>query len=68
MTNERALAYLCAECGGFAYTSADSLDSGTMLTCDKCGGKTVVLLLTTAQYRECVVPKGGHDGHVGIEK
>jgi len=47
--SERSLAYICAECGGFAYADCESLDTGTTLTCE-CGGKTVVNLQTTEAY------------------
>lgn len=48
----RKVAYICAACGGFAYVVIDSLDSGTTLTCDTCGGLTVVDLDTPEQRAE----------------
>jgi hypothetical protein len=44
------VAYICACCGGIAYTDAEWLDSGTTLTHGECGGKTVVELASLAQY------------------
>ena len=43
------LTYICANCGGFAEVpllAIEVLDSGTTLTCDKCGEATVVDLFT----------------------
>lgn len=47
-----SMAYLCAVCGGFAYVAIDSIDSGTTLTCGKCGGKTVIDLDTPERRAE----------------
>jgi DNA-directed RNA polymerase subunit RPC12/RpoP len=46
-----SLAYICAACGGFGYAEIDSIDSGTTLTCDSCGGKTVIDLNTPEQRK-----------------
>ena len=46
---DRTTAYICAACGGFGHVVLDSLDSGTTLTCEGCGGKTVVDLDTPEQ-------------------
>lgn len=49
-----SIAYICAKCGGFAYGLKDclSIDTGTTFTCEECGGKTVVSLWTTEEYRQ----------------
>ena len=56
--HERVFAYFCAACGVQAYAAIDSIDSGTTLTCEACGGKTVVDLDTperrTARYAPAV--------------
>ncbi len=41
---ETTVAYLCHACGNWAYTSHTTFDSGTVLTCKECGGKTVANL------------------------
>jgi hypothetical protein len=46
------LAFICACCGAIGYCACESIDSGTTLTCDSCGGKTVVLLQTTEEYQK----------------
>ncbi len=41
---ETTVAYLCYACSNWAYTSHTTFDSGTVLTCKECKGKTVVNL------------------------
>ena len=55
------LAYTCAVCGVVAITAepVHSLDEGTPLTCDKCGGKTVVKLVPVTGEPDAT--KGGDD-------
>lgn len=53
--------YVCAVCGGLASLE-DDLDSGATLTCDECGDKTIVLLLSGAQYVHAVEPIAPADG------
>ena len=44
------MTYICANCGTFAKDStADVIDSGTVLTCNECGKETVVDLNTPEQ-------------------
>jgi len=47
-----SIAYNCAVCGAIAYSPADclSIDTGTTFTCEDCGGKTVVSLMTVDEY------------------
>ena len=52
-TLDLRLTYICAHCGGLAEVSLweiELLDSGTTLTCDKCGEKTVILLVKQSEY------------------
>ncbi len=44
------LAYICAECGGFAYAPFSSLDSGTTFNCEECKKDTIVDLKTVGRY------------------
>jgi DNA-directed RNA polymerase subunit RPC12/RpoP len=52
VVSEAQTAYICGECGVFAYARIDSLDSGTTLTCGECGGKTIVDLDTPEKRSE----------------
>ena len=50
-----SITYICAHCGGFAtvpLSSVEFLDSGTVLTCDKCGQDTVIDLDTPGRRAE----------------
>jgi DNA-directed RNA polymerase subunit RPC12/RpoP len=44
------LGYICAACGAPAECDLVDLDTGATLTCDRCGGKTVVVLQSIEQY------------------
>lgn len=46
------LSFICSACGGFGHTPEDSLDSGTTLTCDGCGAKTIVELFSPDGYKK----------------
>lgn len=46
----RTTAFQCAECGAIAQAEIDTLDSGTTLTCNKCGGDTIILLLRVGEH------------------
>jgi DNA-directed RNA polymerase subunit RPC12/RpoP len=48
--DKRGLVFICAHCGNISYSEEDSIDSGTSLTCSKCGKKTVVELFTLEAY------------------
>ena len=55
--------YICSQCGSFAELSLlviGIFDSGTTLTCDKCGEVTVLLLLTPEAYKRilCAADEG----------
>ena len=52
-TLDLSFTFICAHCGGLAEVSLweiELLDSGTTLTCDKCGEKTVILLVKQSEY------------------
>ena len=50
----RAIAYPCACCGAPAYAAVDSIDTGTTLTCETCGGKSIVSVETGEWYSKMV--------------
>lgn len=50
----RTTAFICACCGGIGEVVVDSLDSGTTLIHEECGGKTVVLLFTPGEYVQAI--------------
>lgn len=50
-----SISYICASCGGFAYVPVakfTSFDSGTTLTCDTCGGETIIELHSREHYKQ----------------
>jgi DNA-directed RNA polymerase subunit RPC12/RpoP len=50
ITHTPVLGYICAVCGAPAECALVDLDTGATLTCDECGGKTVVVLQSAEAY------------------
>ena len=44
------MTYTCAHCRAFAACELDDLDTGTTLTCNKCGKDTVIVLMHVGGY------------------
>lgn len=50
LTHTPVMGYICGVCGTPAECDLVDLDTGTTLTCDRCGGKTVVTLQSAEAY------------------
>jgi len=50
ITHTPVLGYICAVCGAPAECALVDLDTGATLTCDECGGRTVVSLQSVEAY------------------
>lgn len=50
LTHQPTMGYICAVCGAPAECNLVDLDTGATLTCNRCGGKTVVVLQSAETY------------------
>ena len=53
-SNDQIGSFICALCGAISRGETDSLDSGTALKCEECGGYTIVLLCTSQEYERII--------------